>query len=63
MTVVIHFVNKRLTPKTFKGVYSVIHTPESYTINYADFTKMGPNGPEIVKVKFEQKAVARMAMH
>ncbi len=63
MTVVIHFTNKRFKSKSFQGVYSIIHKPESYIISYADFSKLSENGPEVKKEVFKQKDVKWMTIH
>ncbi len=64
MTIVIHFVNKRLKSKTFTSVYSIIHKPESYTITYAVFPiPKDRESPELKTEKFKQKEIKWMTIH
>ena len=64
MTIVIHFVNQRRVSKSYTSVYSIIHKPEHYLINYAIFPiPKDRESPELVTFKIAQKDVKWMTIH
>ena len=64
MTVVIHFVSKAKKAQTLQSVYSIIHKPEFYLINYAIFPiPKDRETPELVTEKIPQKDVKWMTIH